>query len=109
MPFYARVWSLTPSSDNSQDYNISCYSASMSEQKNLVTTHGVTPVWSDETGQYYVEYTKNNSVYKIWMEDIASIEEKLKLMDSFHLAGGAFWKAGLEQSSVWNTIIKYIN
>lgn len=109
MPFYARVWSLTPSSDDSTDYNISCYSASMGEQKNLINVHGVTPVWSDETGQYYVEYTKNNSIYKIWMEDATSIEQKLKLMDSFQLAGGAFWKVGLEQSSVWNTIIKYIN
>ena len=34
---------------------------------------------------------------------------KLKVMDSFGLAGGAFWKLGLEQSSVWDTIIKYIN
>ncbi len=109
MPFYARVWSLTPSSDDSTDYNISCYSASMGEQKNLINVHGVTPVWSDETGQYYAEYTKNNSIYKIWMEDATSIEQKLKLMDSFQLAGGAFWKVGLEQSSVWNTIIKYIN
>ena len=43
------------------------------------------------------------------MEDAASIEAKLKVMDSFQLAGAAFWKLGLEQSSVWDTIIKYIN
>lgn len=120
MPFYARVWSLTPSeggnttsedgtSDSYTNYDISCYSASMGEQKNLINVNGVTPVWSEEAGQYYAEYTNGNSIYKIWMEDAASIEAKLKVMDSFGLAGGAFWKLGLEQSSVWDTIIKYIN
>lgn len=120
MPFYARVWSLTPADgesapedgaavDSFTNYDIGCYSASMAEQKRLATANGVTPVWSDEVGQYYVEYENGGSIYQIWMEDAASIEQKLKVMDSFRLAGGAFWKLGLEQSSVWDTIIKYIN
>lgn len=120
MPFYARVWKLTPAdgielpetgsmiSDYS-DYNISCYSASMGEQKNLANVNGITPIWSDEIGQHYVEYKNSGAIYQIWMEDAASIEAKLKVMDSFGLAGGSFWKLGLEQSSVWDTIIKYIN
>lgn len=120
MPFYARVWSLTPSEgdalpedgetvDSYTNYTISCYSAGMNEQQKLANANGVTPVWSEETGQHYVEYENGGSVYQIWMEDAASIEAKLKVMDSFHLAGGSFWKLGLEQSSVWDTIIKYIN
>ena len=120
MPFYARVWKLTPADGSSlpetgamisdySDYKISCYSASMSEQKKLANVNGITPIWSDEIGQHYVEYENSNSIYQIWMEDAASIEAKLKVMDSFGLAGGAFWKLGLEQSSVWDTIIKYIN
>jgi len=120
MPFYARVWSLTPSEgeslpedgaviDSFTNYDISCYSASMGEQKRLANANGATPVWSDEVGQHYVEYKNGGSIYQIWMEDAASIEAKLKVMDSFKLAGGAFWKLGLEQSAVWDTIIKYIN
>ena len=120
MPFYARVWKLTPADgevlpedgaviDSFTNYDISCYSASMGEQKRLANANGVTPVWSDEIGQYYVEYKNGGSIYQIWMEDAASIEAKLKVMDSFKLAGGAFWKLGLEQSAVWDTIIKYIN
>lgn len=120
MPFYARVWSLTPAegedtpadgtvADSFTNYDIGCYSASMAEQKRLANVNGVTPVWSDEVGQHYVEYENGGSIYQIWMEDTASIEAKLKVMDSFQLAGGAFWKLGLEQSSVWDTIIKYIN
>ena len=30
-------------------------------------------------------------------------------MQSNQLAGGAFWKLGLEDLAVWDTIIKYIN
>lgn len=120
MPFYARVWSLTPAGgadlpeeggilDDYTNYDISCYSASMSEQKRLANLNGATPIWSDEAGQYYTEYKNGGSFYQIWMEDAASIEEKLKVMDSFKLAGASFWKLGLEQNSVWETIIKYIN
>ncbi|MBR5565417.1 MAG: SH3 domain-containing protein [Roseburia sp.] len=120
MPFYARVWCLTPADgetlpedgsviDSFTNFDISCYSASMGEQKQLANANGITPVWSDEVGQYYVEYKNSGSIYQIWMEDATSIEAKLKVMDSFKLAGGAFWKLGLEQSSVWDTIIKYIN
>jgi len=120
MPFYARVWKLTPADgielpetgsmiSNYADYNISCYSASMGEQKNLANVNGITPIWSDEIAQHYVEYKNGGAIYQIWMEDAASIEAKLRVMDSFGLAGGSFWKLGLEQSSVWDTIIKYIN
>lgn len=120
IPFYARVWSLTPVDgeslpedgaviDSFTNFDITCYSASMSEQKRLANVNGVTPVWSDEFGQYYVEYKNGGSIYQIWMEDATSIEAKLKVMDSLKLAGGAFWKLGLEQESVWDTIIKYIN
>ena len=120
MPFYSRVWKLTPAEgeslpeegavvDSYVNFDISCYSASMAEQKKLANVNGVTPVWSDEVGQHYVEYKNGGSIYQIWMEDAASIEAKLKVMDSYELAGGAFWKLGLEQSSVWDTIIKYIN
>ncbi len=120
MPFYARVWKLTPVEgeslpedgavvDSFTNFDISCYSASMGEQKKLASVNGVTPVWSDDVGQHYVEYINGGSIYQIWMEDAASIEAKLKVMDSFGLAGGSFWKLGLEQSAVWDTIIKYIN
>ena len=30
-------------------------------------------------------------------------------MDTYGLAGSSFWKLGMEDSSIWDTIIKYIN
>lgn len=119
MPFYSRVWKKTPaagsdtSSEGSADsyiiYDISSYAAGMGEQKRLANANGATPIWLDDYGLHFVEYENKGSIYQIWMEDVTSIEQKLKVMDSYKLAGGAFWKLGLEQSAVWDTIIKYIN
>ena len=41
--------------------------------------------------------------------DAASLEKKLTVMDTYGLAGGSFWKLGMEDSSIWDSIIKYIN
>lgn len=129
MPFYTRVWSETPiseeavteiptedsgtesteSADSYQLFDLSSYATNMTEVQNLISTNGVTPIWSATDGQYYVEYVNKGVTYKIWVEDATSLEEKLKVMQENQLAGGAFWKLGLETSNVWDTIIKYIN
>lgn len=119
MPFYTRVWSETPIADGTEtaddaseeasQISLSCYSTSMRETQNLININGAVPVWSEEAGQYYVEYINSGTTYKIWIEDATSLEEKLKVMQENSLAGGAFWKLGLETSNVWDTIIKYIN
>ena len=116
MPFYTRVWSETPvgtaaegESDTTTDYDLSSYAASMSEVQKLLKANGVEPVWLEDVGQNYAEYENNGVFYKIWIEDSTSLEKKLSVMTSYDLAGGAFWKLGMEDSSVWDTIIKYIN
>ena len=135
MPFYTRVWCETPiadetaSADDSSDetadtgdaspedgasdsyvlYDLTSYATNMSEVSNLLSANGVTPTWWEDYGLYYAEYENNGSTYKIWIENAASLEEKLKVLKENGLAGGSFWKLGLETSDVWDTIIKYIN
>ena len=117
MPFYTRVWSETPidgdgstgETDNVVDYALSSYAAGMSDVQKLISANGAEQVWLDDIGQNYVEYKNSGVTYKIWIEDATSLEEKLKIMTSHNLAGGSFWKLGLETSSIWDTIIKYIN
>lgn len=117
MPFYTRVWSETPidgdgstgETDNVVDYALSSYAAGMSDVQKLISANGAEQVWLDDIGQNYVEYKNSGVTYKIWIEDATSLEEKLKVMTSHNLAGGSFWKLGLETSSIWDTIIKYIN
>ena len=54
-------------------------------------------------------YGQTLTVNIIWVENAASLEEKLKVLQENQLAGGSFWKLGLELPSIWDTIIKYIN
>lgn len=121
MPFYTRVWELTPeageNTENGEDgaadsyvnYSLSSWAVGMGETQRLISANGAEPIWLDDAGQYYAEYENSGSIYQIWVEDATSLEEKLKVMDSYGLAGGSFWKLGLENSNVWDTIIKYIN
>ena len=52
----------------------------MSEIQKLISTNAAEPVWSDIDGQYYVQYENNGITYKIWVENAASLEEKLKVL-----------------------------
>lgn len=117
-PFFTRVWIETPKeADNDMDaakedyvpYDLSSNAVNMEEAWNMAEVNGVEPVWSDADGQYYAEYSKDNITYKIWLEDTRSMELRLQAATEKKLAGMSFWKLGLEDSRIWDTVIKYIN
>lgn len=119
MPFFTRVWAETPkdsdgddaesASENYVPYELSSEAVGMLSAQRLMEVNGAEKTWLDDMGQFYTEYVNNNITYKIWFEDVRSIEEKLKVMDSHEFAGASFWKLGLEDQTVWDTVIKYIN
>lgn len=119
MPFYTRLWSETPKSDEeiaaSSDteefvpYNLDSKIYSMAKTDSFLASKGLTPEWSEESGQNYVEYVEDGVTCKMWIEDEKSIEEKLKVMKEYKLAGVSAWKLGLEKTSIWDTILKYVN
>ena len=119
MPFYTRVWAEKPKESDGDDaesasddyvpYELSSEACGMLSAQRLMEVNGAEKTWLEDMGQYYTEYVNNNITYKIWFEDVRSIEEKLKVMDAHEFAGAAFWKLGLEDSTVWDTVIKYIN
>lgn len=117
MPFYTRIWQLTPkdtSSKDSSDSNDSSYDVSskiygMRAADALLTDNDVTKTWDQESGQNYAEFTSGDSTFKVWLEDANSAEERLKIVKDNKLAGASFWKLGFETSDIWNTIIKYTN
>lgn len=118
MPFFTRVWAETPKEGNGDDtesasddyvpYELSSEAVGMNEAAGRMQVNGAEKKWLADLGQNYTEYVNNNITYKIWLEDEKSLEEKLKVMDGHGFAGAAFWKLGLEDSAVWDTIIKYI-
>lgn len=119
MPFYTRVWAETPKDSDGSDvesasedyvpYELSSEAVGMESAQRLMEVNGAEKTWLSDMGQNYTEYVNSGVTYKIWFEDVQSIEEKLKVMDAHKFAGASFWKLGLEDSTVWDTIIKYIN
>lgn len=112
MPFYTKLWSLTPKvEENGAEvtYVIGFENLGMSSAQKWMNNNVEEPTWLEDCGQYYGEVTKKGVIYKMWLEDATSLEKRLQLMKSYNLAGAAFWKSGLETSTVWDLIIKYIN
>ena len=81
----------------------------MNNQQTVVNNSGASPKWSDKYGQYYIEYQKDGKTYKMWMEESKSIEQKLQAAKKAKIAGTSVWKLGMEDPTVWDTIIKYVN
>ncbi len=119
IPFYSRVWELTPKDGAGEDvesasedylpYTFTCTEEGMQTVEDRYTANGAQAIWSKEDGQYVAEYESDGKTYKIWIENEVSLEEKLKVMKEHQLAGAAYWKLGLERRPAWETIIKYVN
>ena len=105
IPFYSRVWCTTP------DGTVSAFACGMSEALSYLTDHGVTPQFLEDIGLNYGSYTsdKDGNFYEIWLQDATAVEEEMKLIKEFDLAGAAEWKIGFESGTdIWNTISSYL-
>ncbi len=78
IPFYTRLWRLTP---DAEGYTVSSEALGMSDAESRVTENGSSFVWSDDVGQYYGEYELDGDTYEVWLEDQASIEMKLDVLE----------------------------
>ena len=105
LPFYSRLWKETTKDGK---VKLSSEAYGMHFAKESMTDAGAKFEWNDESGMNYAEYTKDGVVYKMWLEDQTSLEEKMKVVSDHQTAGYAFWKLGLEDSAVWDMIIKYM-
>lgn len=110
LPFYTRLWK-EQSTESGIEVSSSAYG--MSQAESIVAANGAKVSWDKETAQNYAQYESQGIVYKIWLEDEKSLEEKLKVVfaeqENGKIAGVSSWKLTLEKSSVWDTIIKYTN
>ena len=93
MPFYTRIWE-----ENGESSAI----AMKDTYSKIPSSAQIT--WLDDVKQNYAEYVKNNKTYKVWIEDVKSITEKLNLVDTYKLAGAAYWEKDREDESVWGVI-----
>lgn len=104
LPFYSRLWA-----EKTKDgkVNLSCEAYSMKGAQEVVADSKAELKWDDATSMNYLEYKKGKVLYKMWVEDGKSLEEKMKAVSDAGVGGMAFWKLGLDQAEIWETIVKY--
>lgn len=101
VPFYTRLWK-----ESSQGL-----SSSVVSMKNLEKNipEGVEIIWDEGCKQNYIQYIKNGTTYKMWLEDEKSVMYKLELINQYKLAGAGFWVKGFEKDSIWGIIKEKLN
>lgn len=103
VPFYTRLWTEKPDGTRSS----SAYG--MDQIRSILDGNNAKLKWNEETGQYYAEFKTADGLNKVWLEDAKSIGLRMKAISDAGVAGAAYWKLGMEQSKIWNTIQKFVN
>ena len=102
VPFYTRIWK-TEGSENTSE------AVGLDTCQEWLNNRGITPTWNEECCQYYAEYQDGTASYKVWVEDISSLNAKLTMMQGYNIAGCAAWKLGLGNDEAWTSVGIYMN
>ena len=97
IPFYTRVWKTLSGTLSSE-------AVSMTRSFEIVAENNVETYWDNVVCQNVAVYEKDGASCQIWIEDAASIAEKVKLIPKYGLAGVAAWRLGLEDNGIWQVI-----
>jgi spore germination protein YaaH len=120
VPFFTRLWKEVPKTEEelaeeagteAAEYSVKVTSEAlgMEAAEQAIADAGAQTTVDEATKQNYAQWEADGATYKIWLEDETALEEKLKLMKEYKLAGTAAWRLGFEKSSVWELILKYVN
>lgn len=120
VPFFTRLWKEVPKTEGelaeqegteaaNYSVNVTSMAYGMSEAEQVIAAAGAEIKVHEATGHNYAQWEKDGATYKIWLEDETALEEKLKLIKTYSLAGNAAWRLGFEKSSTWELILKYVN
>lgn len=103
IPFYTRLWA------EGADGSLSSEALTMNGAKDVLERNKVKAEWNAASGQNYAEYKKDGLTYKIWLEDVDSLHERLKVIAGANVAGIAAWRLGYESEEIWSIIDAYMN
>lgn len=97
VPFYTREW-ITDSRTN----RLTSHELSIEQAEQWVAARGAARTWDAKAKQHYVEIAANGLRHQMWLEDQASMLERLKLVDTYRLGGVAIWHVGLGDGDIWD-------
>lgn len=104
IPFYTRVWTESFGAGGGLASEV----LAMNATDEYIAQHGMETYWDEECGQTVASLETEDAIYTIWVEDEKSIEEKMKLVKEYQIAGVAEWKLGREKPEVWPVIMQYL-
>ena len=99
VPFYTRLWIEKKGEEKPTTKVYTMY-----DSEAFIDKYNLTPTYDDNAGQNYVEYSKGNLTYKLWIEDETSIKNRVDIVNKYNLAGISAWQKGFETKNIWNTI-----
>ncbi len=102
IPFYTRLWKEAPGEDGK--IKLTSQALSMSAIDKIIKDNKAAVSWNETSGQFYSEYTKGGATYRVWLEDVNSVNLRTSLVHKYGLAGAAAWRLDFEQPSVWPLI-----
>lgn len=109
VPFYTRLWKETKQPDGS--VKVTSKALSMAGASEWIKERKLTPTLDEDSGQLFVRYEDpaDGAVYKMWLEDVTSMQKRVALVHKYNLAGIASWRRGFEQPEIWKAINDGLN
>lgn len=104
IPFYTRLW--TETTDETGKKSLSSQALSMEVAQKTIKTNNAKVRWDEESGQFYGEYQKDNTLNKIWLEDANSINLRTSLVHKYNLAGTCAWSSNFATADIWDVLKK---
>ncbi|MFR2571331.1 MAG: glycosyl hydrolase family 18 protein [Clostridia bacterium] len=98
IPLYTRIWT-----ENKDGTLVKSSTVNMKDVDSVLPSD-VEKKWDDQLKQYYVEFEKDSTIKKMWIEDIKSLKEKVSLITDNKLGGVASWQKGMESDEVWSML-----
>lgn len=94
LPFYARHWAGQPLPH-----------LTYREAMALMEASHATEQWDAEEQSPWFEFSEGKVHHVVWFENHKSLTAKLRLAESYHLAGIAGWRLGQEDPAFWEEVV----
>ncbi|HML87863.1 MAG TPA: glycosyl hydrolase family 18 protein [Methylomusa anaerophila] len=101
IPFYTREWEETTEYSR---IKVKARTLSMEQAEKRVKEMNAPMTWLDDKGLYYTEYSKDDKLYRIWLEEERSVSLKAGLVSKYGLAGAASWRKDFEMPQIWEIL-----
>jgi spore germination protein YaaH len=101
IPFYVREWKL-------QDDGklVGSRAVYMKDVPALVAAKKPVMAWDEKFQQYRGEYTDGGYHYVFWLEDQATVEQRIALAKEYDLAGVSAWRLGYDFTDMWPDLLR---